>query len=472
MTSRVAALAGIASLVLLALGSPARGDSWPWREQGRIGRASMTSLACPSVSLCVATDAAGNVVVSNAPAASPPRWSVISLDPGQALVSVSCPQPTFCIAIDTHGHAFISSAPTMPHSWTATSAPSDVRDVTCTSASLCLGGGFDVYATTAPAGGAGSWQVVDGEDDGPLCGEADCVPGVNIVSCASSSLCVSGDTYGGADSSTDPTGGQQAWSGRGPQAGDYVGLACPTMSLCVGICPVGDGANGFDCPGGGYGDATIVTWNPSRATPRGVRGSFRDIWPSWPTGLWCASSTACFASDTQGDLLASADPAGAWDVVWSVGQQSPANPVVGVACPSPDRCIAITGSGRLLVGARPPSPAGFRLMLKELLARREVDADLARLERHGRYVIRFASPSAGRLHVAWYARPPHSHRPVLVAAGTIAYTESAAARASVTLTGAGARLVRTNSLFPLIERISFSRSSSPTVSVTRKISVG
>jgi hypothetical protein len=101
--------------------------------------APLTTISCPSVALCVAGDAAGNVVWTGAPLGG--GWTVSSIDGTTPINSISCPRTTFCVAVDAAGNALTTHAPSGPGSgWTVT--PIDqgaaLTGVSCPSVNLCI----------------------------------------------------------------------------------------------------------------------------------------------------------------------------------------------------------------------------------------------------------------------------------------------------------------------------------------------
>ena len=88
----------------------------------------LVAVSCPSASLCVAIDAAGEVVTSTEPTAHGTHWRVSTPLPGlpvgpdpNGLNAISCPSTTLCVAV----------------------------------------GGAHVAVSTDPAGGASAWQVTE-----------------------------------------------------------------------------------------------------------------------------------------------------------------------------------------------------------------------------------------------------------------------------------------------------------------------
>jgi hypothetical protein len=81
-------------------------------------QASFHAISCPSISLCVGVDDAGNVVSSVNPAGPPGAWTVKHVDPNvpssftQGISGVSCASNAFCAAVDVAGNILTTRDPT------------------------------------------------------------------------------------------------------------------------------------------------------------------------------------------------------------------------------------------------------------------------------------------------------------------------------------------------------------------------
>ena len=104
------AIALIASVGLIALGAPATasasGLSWSSpqlidSQAPYTNPASLSDLSCPSTSLCVATDSAGNVATSTNPTGGASAWTTTRVDDAYAVHGISCPTTSLCVATDS-----------------------------------------------------------------------------------------------------------------------------------------------------------------------------------------------------------------------------------------------------------------------------------------------------------------------------------------------------------------------------------
>jgi hypothetical protein len=74
-----------------------------WVRAAQPGTTNLEAVDCPSVSLCVATDATGSVLVSTNPGAAHPGWRRTRVDGKGSIAAISCPSSRLCIAVDTRG---------------------------------------------------------------------------------------------------------------------------------------------------------------------------------------------------------------------------------------------------------------------------------------------------------------------------------------------------------------------------------
>ena len=156
------------------------GGPLAWNATDVDGNAELTSVSCPSTVLCVAVDAAGNVITSQSPTGGGSAWAVTRVDrsttqnntdnAGSVLVrGVSCPSTTLCVAVDAAGNALVSTDPTGGASaWSTThidtnasygctgtglSCQPPLVGISCPSSALCAAVDFsgNLLTTTDPA---------------------------------------------------------------------------------------------------------------------------------------------------------------------------------------------------------------------------------------------------------------------------------------------------------------------------------
>jgi hypothetical protein len=164
---------------------PADSSDASWNAEGADSTAnSLTDDSCPTISLCVATDAEGNIIYATNPEGR--IWTRNNVaGTTDSLVALSCPSTTFCAAVDADGN---------------------------------------VWTTTTPTGTASAWTKTN-IDDHALTG----------ISCPSATLCVAIDKAGNAMTSTNPTGGASAWTLQSvdPASSGLAGVSCSSNQQCV-----------------------------------------------------------------------------------------------------------------------------------------------------------------------------------------------------------------------------------------------
>ena len=71
----------------------------------------LSGLSCPSLRLCVAIDADGNVLSTHTPEI-PDSWRRAAVDHVGTPQAISCPSRSFCLVTDSYGDVIISTNPT------------------------------------------------------------------------------------------------------------------------------------------------------------------------------------------------------------------------------------------------------------------------------------------------------------------------------------------------------------------------
>ena len=215
----------------------------------------LTGVSCPTVDLCVAVDGNGNVVTSNKPTGAATDWIVSHVD-ANFLSAVSCPSSSRCVALDIVGNVVTSTNPTGGSgAWsvahvdgsscvvTETGAPCYLSSVSCPGVDLCVAvdESGNVVTSTKPTGGAAAWKVTN-LNNGGLYDPYSLHSG---VSCPTNRFCVGvgndSEARGFEISSTDPTGGSNAWTRTIHIGGSILNsVYCPSSNLCVAVSYWGD----------------------------------------------------------------------------------------------------------------------------------------------------------------------------------------------------------------------------------------
>lgn len=253
-------------------------------------RGELTSVACPSTTLCVAVDQLGNAFVSTQPAGGAKHWRTVHLDTGPrpqhvtpAFNDVACIPPSFCFTSDTVGNLFTSTNPVGgATTWMLMSG--FIEAASCPTKFFCLAIISGNLATSAdPTSPERTWVPVG----------IDTTEGLYQPYCKSPSLCIVSGTSGNVAISTNPTGGAAAWSivhiDKNTQ---YLqGPSCASITLCV----VGDL------------DGNILSGDPS-AIPSAWHSTHIDNEPI--RDVSCPTASFCIAVDDRGHVFISRNPAG------------------------------------------------------------------------------------------------------------------------------------------------------------------
>jgi hypothetical protein len=325
---------------------PTGGDS-AWAPTSIPG-AQPLAVACPSTSLCVTAGSLGEVAGSTDPTGGSGAWSVSPIDGSDALVDVSCPTLSFCAAIDDGGNALFSGDPISASArWITTRVvppppesqfgqaaqlrESPLQAISCAKPRLCVAVGQEtVAATSSPSG---RWSVSTLHEIGTL----------TSVSCPSVSLCVAVTDNGEVLSSTDPTGGEEAWRrtivNRRIELGS---VSCPSSRLCVAA-----GLDeGHDPPtSSNRGDLLTST------DPTGGPRAWTLVRPHGSTdvaAVACPSTRLCFAASDNG-LLSSTRPAEG-PRAWRLHPLQNSQDITGLTCPGRVLCVAVNLPGAISYG--------------------------------------------------------------------------------------------------------------------------
>ena len=336
---------------ILTSANPAGGAS-TWTSGIADPGQNITTLDCPSLSLCVATgqDLTGNfgnkVLVSANPAGGAGTWSSgspISADE-EPIENLACPSASLCVAVNTNGDVMSTTQPTDTASWTQPQQIVNAEAIyrlQCPSTTLCVATDSDggVASSTNPGAGGSSWlarQTIDTTDSD-----------LEGLQCPSPSLCVAVDSEGNVLASTDP-GTASTWST--PTSIDPIGLddlQCPSTSLCVAVDFNGD---------------VLTSTNP--AAGAGSWSKPVSIDPSPIRALLCFESGQCGAVDETGAVVYSTDPAGGaseWSAPTKIDSAG-ATTSGGAACPTLTLCVLSDSLGNVIVGtvpsANPSTPPG------------------------------------------------------------------------------------------------------------------
>jgi hypothetical protein len=271
---------------------------------------------------------------------------------------ISCPTASLCVAVGNNNTIATSTDPTgdagawqiahpgegavgIPH---GTFNGHQIRAVSCPSSQFCVAASFEglIYTSTDPTGGAEAWRVADLDGEGPN-------THFYGVSCPSPSFCAA--SAGGAKiaTSTNPTGGAGAWSVtqlEGPL--ELRGISCVSPSLCVAV-----GDDGEDIRPALSDNGEILTSTDPLA------GAWRRV-PAPAAqgnlyGVSCPSPVFCLSGDLLGNLVFSTAPATA--AAWTPTDGGGSTQITAASCPSVSRCVAVDNNGDVLTSTDPTGGA-------------------------------------------------------------------------------------------------------------------
>ena len=342
----------------------------------------LSSVSCPSASLCVGVGGAEEIVTSTDPTGGASRWSPVHLDGFNELQGVSCVSASLCVAVDNQGDVLASTDPTGGASrWSIThleGLPAGSRSLlglSCVSGGsgpLCaaLDSAGDVVTSTDPTGGSGSWTLSDVDGESHMTG----------ISCPSAELCVAGDSAGNVLTSTDPTGAG-SWTVTVVDVHAIRSVSCSTESLCVAIDAAGNAlttteptmgksawsvahidpaedlrsvfcTTGLCMALGGHGDA-LSTGDPTTG-PAGWLTAHVDGANPVLLSVACPSAEFCAAVDNDDDAISSTNPSGG-ETAWNTRPLGPQEgPLLGLACPSTTLCVG-AGESAVYTAINPAS---------------------------------------------------------------------------------------------------------------------
>lgn len=202
------------------------------------GPAGFAGISCPSAKLCVAVDNASQVVTSTTPTAGASAWTTAALHDAPSLTSVACPSTTLCVLGGSTRYESIT--PTAGVSaWTARGAilGGVLESLACPSITVCVGVGYGdsttglTSATANPSGPTSGWTNTTLDTSVPS-GNSQLL---DSVACPTAGFCVAVD---GADNAFDTisplTGGWAAiTSARKLATSTWSAISCDIKNCVV-----------------------------------------------------------------------------------------------------------------------------------------------------------------------------------------------------------------------------------------------
>jgi hypothetical protein len=322
-------------------------------------------------------------------------WNSIQLSGEAAKVSmfgVSCPSASLCVAVGGQNTVATSLNPNGGvASWDvayvgqgAFPTPPNglfpgrqIRGISCPSTGLCVAVTFEglIYSSTNPSGGRDAWRTVDLDGSGPN-------THMYGVSCPTSTFCVAVAGGGKIITSTNPTGEASDWTvTQLDHPVELRGVSCVSASLCVAV---GDDGNDLT-----YDGEIVSSTNPlggvwqSVQMPAGQGGLY---------GISCPSPTFCVTGNSMGNLVTSSNPTGE-AFGWRTTDGGGTVQITGVSCISVVRCVAVDNNGDVLTSTNPTGGPGAWTFLN-VLPYPEVDGTI------GNHLFGVSCPSTSLCAVA------------------------------------------------------------------------
>jgi hypothetical protein len=348
----------IAAIALLAASAPETATAMTWSVGEPVDHLAplsgyeqpLTSLACGSASLCVASDQYADLMTSTDPAGGGwTEWPFAGSPPDANgahgyVDGLACPSATLCVAAGEAANPGFNANTVPAKAWTSTGPASGAWSattletrpgssdsagaVTCASTSFCLTVTLtgSLFASTNPA--ADTWQAA-----GAISSTA--AP-ISTLSCPAATLCLAADnenfdSY--LETTTAPLSGNWTVS---PIGANWVnGIACPTMSLCLAVDRNGGIEQTTTPASGGWTRSEI---DPSQSL----------------NAIDCPSSELCVAVDGAGAVFTNTDPGSG---SWQRTDNDPGQALDSISCPSASLCVAGDDRGIAATSTDPSDPS-------------------------------------------------------------------------------------------------------------------
>jgi hypothetical protein len=193
----------------------------------------------------------------------------------------------------------------------------------------------------------------------------------SAVACPKANWCLAGDVNGNLLFSSDPGGGVTVWhqTSTGFRA-QFAQLICPTTSFCLAVV--------------GEPPYAIFT----SADPTGKHSAWHRLRKSLPGDISCPSTQFCVSSSVHG-LTYSTDPTAGTASTWKSVTLTQLTTLTGVSCASSIFCLATDSAGNVL---RLDKSGQYRLGARRPVGHRGVLPDheaLRRGQRIGRHPDRY-----------------------------------------------------------------------------------
>lgn len=354
----------------------------------------LTSVDCPSRSLCVAVDTGGLALTASDPAQQPGSWHARRVAGTVRLAAVSCASRSLCAAVGSGGTLVATTHPAGAwHKPLRTAGGKDLDAVACPTEDRCLAvsaATLHAYVISHPGAAKPRWR-----DLGSLYRNAPRFTIPTAVSCPSASTCVVSG-YGSVTITHDAGARKPGWH----VLAGFDDVSCPSVTTCLsfaantsatrlwrmnpsqarprwkavsGAAPTDDSHNAIktiSCPsatmcaiGDTAGKVTVAT--DTKGSPFHFGPMVSTFIPKGtvPNPVACADANLCAAVDAAGQASATTDPTAAapsWSAATVIDHGS-RGALTGVACATATRCLAVDHGGNAFavghLGARYAFPS-------------------------------------------------------------------------------------------------------------------
>ncbi|MEA2213189.1 MAG: hypothetical protein QOF83_3137 [Solirubrobacteraceae bacterium] len=319
----------------------------------------INAVSCSSTSLCVAAGNDGAIIHSRNPTGGTSAWKLTTgvFRSGNALTSLSCATKKLCFGVDKRGQVIYSRNPTgSARTWKFAHILTYSKDwlvsIKCPTTSECVAldrRGHTVLHSTKPTGGKKAWRLT-------TLNTRATDSSFPTIACASRSLCVIAGGQGSGQTpfiatSTHPTGGSSAWRiGRPPKAiTNLVTVSCPTTKFCA----VGGRTFGTEIAYSTRPSAGAKTYKAGLTAPTSPPSGYPGV-----DGLSCASASQCVFFAANGQVGVTNKPTTTSTSDWPTLVVDAYNKLESVACPSATVCVAGGTQKTVYTSANPTGGAG------------------------------------------------------------------------------------------------------------------
>jgi hypothetical protein len=315
-----------AALVALALGSPVAALAAESHTQVIDAPNSLNAVSCVSrSSTCVVSDGKGDALystdVSTSADATWTAWTGPA--PGEPSEAVACPATSLCTIAAGHAEepgagGRVYYATSLGGGWKEAFEPTyGVDALSCASVSLCVSGEREGYIRESTKPASEEWFTAELG-----------LSTITAVDCVSSSFCAAVDGAGHVYVADTPQKIKENSGWTTTEVDAFLplhGIACSSETFCVAVD--GEG-HVLDLTINGAGQATVSKEDLDATN---------DL-----TAVTCTISPVCVAVDDQGNVFMSPDGGREWGKEYALGKD-----FTGVSCSSRELCVASDTEGEV-----------------------------------------------------------------------------------------------------------------------------